>query len=96
MANLRIVLYGDRTITGHSEPATPGLSSRVGHVSWAISNITGDITETQRQNLAIAAKQFGPVLSELRSMMEEDIKALENILDEAGAPYTPGRIPVWE
>jgi photosystem II stability/assembly factor-like uncharacterized protein len=95
LANLRVVMYGDRTITSRSEPAAPGLSERVGSVMWGTRGITTAPTATHRKNLDIAARQFKPVLEELRVIVETDITALEATLEKAGAPYTPGRFPQW-
>ncbi len=43
---------------------------------------------------SIAAKQFTPVLAEVKAIGEE-VKKIENLLEQKGAPYTPGRIPEW-
>jgi len=93
--DMKVVMNGDRTIRSHSEPTTPGLRSRVSRVMWGTRSITTAPTQTQRESLAVAAGQFGPLLEELRSFVENDIQNLEDKLEAAGAPYTPGRIPVW-
>ncbi|PID81559.1 glycosyl hydrolase [bacterium DOLZORAL124_64_63] len=95
LADMRVVLHGDRTISRRSEPVTPGICSRVSRVMWGTREITTAPTDTQRRSLAIAAGQFGPLLEELRQLVEQDLAALESTLEKAGAPYTPGRIPVW-
>ncbi len=94
--DMKVVMNGDRTISSHSEPTTPGLRSRVSRVMWGTRSITSAPTQTQRESLNVAAGQFGPLLEELRSLVEKDIKDLEDRLEAAGAPYTPGRIPVWQ
>ena len=48
-----------------------------------------------REQLALAAKLFGPVLAELSGPVATEIKSLEDALEKAGAPYTPGRMPAW-
>ena len=96
LADLRVVMNGDRTITRRSEPATPGIRSRVSGVMWGTRSITSAPTATHRKHLDIAAGQFAPLLEELRGILEKDITALETTLDEAGAPYTPGRFPLWK
>jgi photosystem II stability/assembly factor-like uncharacterized protein len=94
--DLDIIFSGDRTITRRSEPATPGLRSRVGRVMWGTRDITSAPTATHRKHLDVAAAQFAPLLDELRGIVENDIPALEEALEAAGAPYTPGRFPVWQ
>jgi hypothetical protein len=34
-------------------------------------------------------------LNELRSSVEVDMRKLENDMEAAGAPWTPGRVPEW-
>ncbi len=94
--DMRVIMFGDRTVSSHSEPTTPGLRNRVSRAMWGTRSITTKPTQTQRESLAVAAGQFGPLLEELRSLVEKDIKGLEDQLEAAGAPYTPGRIPVWQ
>ena len=47
-------------------------------------------------NYRIAREAFEPVLKKLTALVEEDLKALETKLEEAGAPYTPGRVPRYK
>ena len=42
-----------------------------------------------------AGEAFEKVLGELRDLVERDLVRLEKKLEEAGAPWTPGRIPEW-
>jgi len=52
-------------------------------------------TTTMRDAYAIAADEFTPVLANLRTLVDGDLKRLEDALEKAGAPWTPGRVPVW-
>ena len=96
VADMRVALRGDRTVSSHSEPTTPGISSRVSRVLWGSREITSDPTGTQRDNLALAGQLFAPLLADLTSLVETDLADLEQRLEAAGAPHTPGRIPVWQ
>ncbi|MFO7608373.1 MAG: glycosyl hydrolase [Candidatus Krumholzibacteriia bacterium] len=91
--DLRTALGGDRTVEGRSEPATPGISERVGRVVWGSRETTGDPTGTHRRSLAVARELFAPVLADLARLVEEDLPAIEAELEAAGAPWTPGRVP---
>ena len=95
LADLEITLNGDRTISGRSEPTTPGIRQRVGRVMYGISTNTSGPTQTQRDNLTLSAKLFKPWLAELKVLVTKDLHNLEQRLEAAGAPYTPGRFPVW-
>ena len=96
VADMRVALRGDRTVRSHSEPTTPGISGRVSRVLWGSREITSDPTGTQRDNLALAGQLFVPLLADLTSLVETDLADLEQRLEAAGAPHTPGRIPVWQ
>ncbi|MBU8871271.1 MAG: hypothetical protein KOO60_10455 [Gemmatimonadales bacterium] len=96
LKDLIILLNGDRTVSRRSEPTSPGISGRISRVMWGTRDITSDPTRTQQDNLALCGRLFGPVLEELRSIVDVSIANLEHRLEAAGAPYTPGRIPVWK
>ncbi len=96
LKDMLVILQGDRTISGRSEPTTPSITGRMGMIMWTSREITSPPTETMRKSLGIAARQFGPLLAELTTMSVTDIKEIEDRLEAAGAPHTPGRIPVWQ
>jgi hypothetical protein len=52
------------------------------------------VTGNYRDSFAIAERQFTAALQELKSIAAE-LAALEDELQELGAPWTPGRIPDW-
>ena len=87
------VLWGDRTKARRSEPTTPSLMDRVS----AQLDATGPITATARRGYEIAADGFEKLLEEMRATIEGDLKKLQDELEAAGAPWTPGRgVPVWK
>jgi len=54
-------------------------------------------SSTLRREYEIAASAFAELLPELRRLVEVDLAALEEKLEDAGAPWTPGRgVPEWE
>jgi len=52
-------------------------------------------TGTFQRALTEAREDFADVLTDLEDV-DARIRTLENALEAAGAPYTPGRMPVWE
>ncbi|MCK5840052.1 MAG: hypothetical protein KAG99_09385, partial [Bacteroidales bacterium] len=54
------------------------------------------ITETMQSSYDILTEEFPSLLERIRVIAEVDIKELENELESAGAPWTPGRIPTWK
>ena len=95
LQDIRVTLAGDRTVSRRNEPTTPSLRGRVNRVMGGLRRTTCAPTQTQRENLAVAAQQFGPLLAELTELVEVDLVDLETELERLGAPYTPGRIPTW-
>ncbi len=95
LRDMRTALQGDRTVSRRSEPTLPGIAARVGRVRWGLRDITSSPTRTMRDNLKLAGEQFAPLLKNLQTLMDRDLKGLEDELEAAGAPYTPGRIPAW-
>jgi len=86
-------LFGDRTKGMRSEPAEPSLMERV----TAQLDATGPITATARRQYEVAADGFEKLLEEMRQTIEVDLKKLQQDLETAGAPWTPGRgVPVWK
>jgi hypothetical protein len=88
---------GDPTKTRRNEPDAPGLNSRLRNVMFGAMGSTEGPTGTHRRQLAIAGEEFEAVVGDLRNLVEVDLVALHAKLDEAGAPWTPGRkIPEWK
>lgn len=87
---------GDPTKTRRNESAYPGLQSRIRTMmGGAMSSLTGP-TGTHQRQYEIAGEEYEEVIGDLRTLIEDDVTALFDELDEAGAPWTPGRkIPDW-
>jgi photosystem II stability/assembly factor-like uncharacterized protein len=90
-----VAMSGDATIRSRSESTPPAISERVDDVVSGHWTSTSHPTETQREAYRIAGAAFEPVLEDLRRLLEDDLPALEAKLDDAGAPWTPGRVPRW-
>jgi hypothetical protein len=41
-------------------------------------------------------EEFPPVLNEIRRIYNVDLKNLEDDLEKYNAPWTPGRVPIFE
>ncbi len=88
-------LNGDRTKNRRNEPAPPSITSRVENVVYSQWTTTSAPTQTEQDAYRIAGAEFSEVLVELRKLNTE-LVVLEDKLESAGAPWTPGRIPEWE
>jgi len=95
LADLRIELEGDRTISSRNEPTVPSIRDRVMDIIYGSWESTSSPTQTNRDSYEVAVRQFEPVLENLTKLVEEDLAALESDLESARGPWTPGRIPTW-
>jgi len=96
LKDLQVVLNGDEVLGAKNEPPPPALQDRVSQVVGGAWYSTSAPTRTHQQNYDIAAAQFAPVLEKLRALVDVDLKGLEQKAETAGAPWTPGRVPVWQ
>ncbi len=93
--SLRVALSGDNLPSRLNEPVAQGLVGRLNDVisgHWSTQNAP---TGTHRQQYDIVARDFPPLLARLRTIIEVDLRSLEERAERAGAPWTPGRIPAW-
>jgi photosystem II stability/assembly factor-like uncharacterized protein len=96
LTDLRELLNGDRTRTRRSEPGMPGIVGRVQTVVGGQWSNTSTPTGTQRDQLELASDLFGAMVEDLRQLVDVDLPELEERLEEAGVPWTPGRgVPRW-
>jgi hypothetical protein len=49
-----------------------------------------------RDSYAVAGEQFADVLGKLHGLVDVDLRQLEDAMEKAGAPWTPGRVPDWK
>ena len=97
LMDLREGFSGDRTLPRRSEPAPPGIMGRIQQIVFGHWSSTSAPTATHRKNYEIAEAAFSAMLDDLRRLVEQDLVALEQRLEAAGAPWTPGRgVPRWQ
>jgi photosystem II stability/assembly factor-like uncharacterized protein len=89
-------LRGDNALRQRQETLPPSIVERVGTIVSDQRMSTSAPTQTQKDHYAAAAQEFEQVLGQLRALIEGDLSKLEKAMEEAGAPWTPGRIPVWK
>ncbi len=97
LTDLQEKITGDPTKPQRNEPAMRGILRRIQQIVFGHWSSTHGPTATHRKNYDIAAAEFGEILPELRQAIETDLVALEEKLENAGAPWTPGRgVPKWQ
>lgn len=85
-------LNGDAILRGRNENTPMSLAERVGVASSATRTIVNVPTGTEREQYTIARKGIDEIRQTLRQRLEKDVKELEKLLDNLGAPWTPGRL----
>lgn len=96
LKDLETALNGDKILTKYQEPAPASITQRVDGVADSLWSITTAPTGTHQRVYDEAAKEFAPVLEKLRALVDTDLKDLETKVEATGAPWTPGRVPVWK
>ncbi len=95
LRDLRVDLSGDTVVSGHNEPTPPSIEDRVERIVEGHWASTAAPTLTHRDNYRIASEEFSQLLPQLRTLLDVDLRRLEERLEAAGAPWTPGRVPDW-
>ena len=90
---INLAMSGDSTLRKQQAPTAPAVMQRIGQITaWGV---TSPPTQTQHDGYKYAGEAFTKVLADLHSLVD-DLKTLEDQLETAGAPWTPGRFPKWE
>ncbi len=86
-------LRGGRDLT---DIPPPSINQRVNNIVGRIRLTALRPTQSQQEQYAIAADEFKAVLAKLKTLVEVDLARMDKTLDTAGAPWSPGRLPVWQ
>jgi photosystem II stability/assembly factor-like uncharacterized protein len=92
LSAILIELRGD-TIGSRGGPTPVSISQRVNTISNQQARTLQPPTDTQRRQHAIAGELFAAELAKLRKLVEAELPALERGAEQAGAPWTAGRVP---
>jgi chromosome segregation ATPase len=91
----KLELFGDATRARREFEVTPSINDRVSTIQGNTFGVTVKVSASMKESLLIAQRQFSKVLPEVKRI-EQNLQQLEQDLEMAGAPYTPGRWPEWE
>jgi photosystem II stability/assembly factor-like uncharacterized protein len=89
-----IKMNGDASLAKREFETPPSINGRIGAIEYTVWNASSAPTQTAINSFDVASKQFAQVLPELKAI-DEEIRKVETTLEQSGAPYTPGRLPVW-
>ncbi len=93
--HLLIELNGDSSAAKRNHATAPSISGRVSNVIGGQWYVTSAPTQTNRDSLKWASEAFAEWLPKLRNLVDGRLSPLEQQLEMAGAPWTPGRFPEW-
>ena len=88
--------YGDN-VKGRLDIDEPSsLYGRLNNALYDGYGSTGDPTSTMKMQFQLAGEDFEGWYTEFKSLLSNDLRALESRLEAAGAPHTPGRVTEWK
>jgi hypothetical protein len=88
-------LTGDRVLVRRNENVPASIDDRVSAVMEGERFSLSKPTQTHIDDYNIAAAEFADQLAKLHALVESDLSKLEKDMEAAGAPWTPGRVPLW-
>jgi photosystem II stability/assembly factor-like uncharacterized protein len=94
LQEVNVKMNGDVSLARREFETGPSLNGRINNIIGGLWSTTSAPSATYLRSYEVAAKEFAPLLAELKSVGNE-IKTLNDLLEKSGAPYTPGRVPVW-
>ena len=91
LLDVQVQLRGDETRDERSQESVPSILSRAQNALGGTLGQTHGPTKTFREQYEIAKTEFADVRKTLQKLLKTKLVPLEKQLDEAGAPWTPGR-----
>jgi len=95
LQDIQVALSGDKVLEKYNEPTPPSIEDRVQLIVYSLWATTQAPTGTMLDAYEIAGDEFTGVLAKLRTLLEVDLVKLQDGMERAGAPWTPGRVPTW-
>ena len=91
LSDYRIKLSGDQLKTQKWERSVPGISSRIRGVMFGSMRGTYGVTKAAKEQYEIGVEEFDEIKGDLFKLLDEELEAFEDEVDEAGIPWTEGR-----
>jgi hypothetical protein len=92
LAALRERLVGSRRRSRTGDPGLVSIQGRIQVADQGTRNATYGPTATHLMSYELALTEFTALSEELAHVLKTDLAALEEKLDAAGLPWTPGRL----
>lgn len=87
-------LNGDATRARREFETLPSVNGRVGSIVYGLWSTTSAPTQTMMASLETARREYGEIHRALNDV-DAKLRTIDQELDAAGAPHTPGRKPRW-
>jgi photosystem II stability/assembly factor-like uncharacterized protein len=94
LRDLRETMSGDPTMSRRQEPTAPSLMGRLNVLAQGARAIDAP-TGTQQRQYDIVAGEYTKIQTRLKAIVETELKRVESAAEQAGVPWTSGRIPEW-
>ncbi|TKG92450.1 glycosyl hydrolase [Puteibacter caeruleilacunae] len=97
LEEIRFTIHGIDAKASWEEipPAKLPMMRRLGEVVYAHYRSAAPVTSTEKEQYDILKKQLPSLLEKLKNLSENTIPSIEKELNKINAPWTPGRLPVW-
>ncbi len=79
-----------------SDIPPPSINQRVNAITQRIRLTALRPTQSQQDQYNIAAEEFKVALAKLKTLTDVELAKLDKTLETAGAPWSTGRVPVWQ
>ena len=91
LSDYKIKLSGDEMKNDKWMRTVPGISSRIRGVIFGSMRGTYGITKAAKEQYKIGVEEFEEIQGDLFKLLDEELEAFEDEVDEAGIPWTQGR-----
>jgi ribosomal protein S6 len=96
LKSILLQLEQDETVSSRNAPVPQTISSRMSYIVYGTYASSEPPTITMKQQFAIVKEEIENIGAELKRLVDVDFRNLENKMEKAGAPYTPGRFPEFK
>ncbi len=95
ITDCQIMLWGNWYRSNNEFETAPGIASRLGMVYYQLHGNRSGVTQTQRENKAIAEEEYKHFREKLNTIIQRK-EVLEQQLKDASVPYVPGGDRDWK
>ncbi len=95
LQKILLVFNGDPIIRKYDENPPTSLSNRLRTLVYTHHSSTCAVTQTEKDAYKIIKEEFTKHYNLLQALLKTDLVELEKQMDEAGVPWTSGRLPEW-